>query len=185
MLSLSPEAVQTIFSLLPSTLQHTQVKVALCQTYLTRLNDDKPVRRPAPRAAPRPQPARSRQPSTQDPSLTPSTSTESSAPSVARKFPTVSTSEVIQLVSSVEIPSSAEESRSALTLQIKLQLIGAFGTLQEQLAQKDSDWTRALQSGELSRAIEQGFTPAEHDPSDVLTLAQDLKAILAVMGWYR
>lgn len=185
MLSLPPNSIQTIFSLLPSTRQYAQFKVALCRNYLSRLSDTKPVRKPASRAAPRPQPARARQASGQDPNVKPNAPSESSTLAVARKYPAVATSDILQLVSNTDTAADAEDSEAALTLQFKFQLLCAFGTLQEHQSPKDADWERAIHGGELSRAVEQGFGNSEDGPAEALVWAQDLKAILAVMGWYR
>lgn len=104
---------------------------------------------------------------------------------MARKYPIVATSEILQLISCNDTTPDAEDSEAALTLQFKFQLLCAYGTLHEQQSPKDADWERVIHSGELSQAVEQGFGSSEDGPPEVLVWAQDLKSILAAMGWYR
>jgi len=70
-------------------------------------------------------------------------------------------------------------------------MIFALGELQEQTlpADRDPDWTRLVQNGELTEAINGAFTLPRRsslDASDI-SLAEDLKTILTLSstGWCR
>ncbi|KAJ3552207.1 hypothetical protein NM688_g4272 [Phlebia brevispora] len=185
-LSVNDMRSTSILSLLPPTVACTQFKVALCKTSLTRIVESKPTQKPMPKTAPRPQPARHRQPSSKDSSIAPSTiSPETAAPTIARKYPVVTAAEVVQLVSRSSSTPESQLVDTTRTLQFKFQLLCAFGALQERSSHRDEDWEQLVQNGELPKAIDQGFGCWDDDGLDVQVWAQDFKATLAIMGWYR
>lgn len=91
----------------------------------------------------------------------------------------MSVTEIIRLVS------SADSATSADSIELKFQLLCSFGRLQELGVEEDEEWRKTLQNGELSQAIEWGFGCSRSGSLEEEARAQDIKAILAVMGWYR
>ena len=175
---LSTQQLRTVFNLLPDTTCCLQFCIALCKTVLAGSNESKTIK-PRVRAAPRPLPVGHRQTVSQDLDSSLKPHAESIPPSIVREYPVVSASEIVRLVC------SASSATSADTVELKFQLLCAFGRLQELNLSKDDDWQKMLQNGELSQAIEQGFGCSGSGLPEQNARAQDIKAILAVMGWYR
>ncbi|KAI0092936.1 hypothetical protein BDY19DRAFT_989625 [Irpex rosettiformis] len=188
LLSLSPECLQTMFSLLPPSATSLKFQVSLCQLSLAHSSGGSHRSRPRPQArnAHRPVPSRL----ANDPSLKGSSfAVDSSMPStLARKFPPVHFTEVLETFSS---PLSPDTDPPTLMrkLHLKFFLITAVGELQDRVAlvERDPDWVDIVQSGRLKQAIDFAFS-LEDIPN--LTemgreLAEDLKNMLSLVsaGW--
>lgn len=188
MSSLSPEEIQAIFALLPTSMSCLQFQIALCRTYLTGESgpNTNTAQKPKAKAAPRPLPARQRQATSKEPSVAPSMASPDESPrSIARTYPVVPAAEIAQLICSTDNVAYPDSLSTVRSWHFKFQLLYAFGTLQEQLTQKDENWQRMIHSGELTKAINKGFSCSDNFPSEQKMWAQDLKSLLAVMGWYR
>lgn len=182
---LTPNEIQTVFSLLPDTVPCVQFKIALCKTLLSDTTESRAVPKPKPKAAPRPIPSH-RQPKLEDQS-NPShkSSVETKPPSVARKYSTVTASEIVRLVVGTNGVAKGDATSTARNWYYKFLLLSTFARLQEVPSQKDDEWQQLLQNSGMARAIDAGLCCPDDATVQEQTRVQDLRAMLAVLGLYR
>ena len=181
MAALSPEQIQSVFALLPETILGTRFQIALCKTVLAGANSTKAASS-RPKAAPRRAGAGRIQPTNNVDAGGDASTVQESLPSILRTYPEVPVTEIVRLVNS---PDSGSPAMRAGGLQFKFQLLCAYGRLQALLSGGDEAWQNALQAGDVARAIDSGFDCTDSDSADVQARAEDQRAMLAVMGWYR
>lgn len=189
--SLSPECLQTVFSLLPSSEVSLRFQVSLCQACLGHASDSGQRSRPRPQARNVPRAAPSRnvddtQPAESTPSLDASTSS-----TFIRKFPPLQHKDILQIFSTPLSSSDGDPPAILRKLHLKFTLISAAGELQRRMApeERDPEWINLLQEGQLAEAIGVAFSltgvptmrPADHE------LAEDLKTMLSLVSleWCR
>ncbi|CDO77336.1 hypothetical protein BN946_scf184775.g27 [Trametes cinnabarina] len=166
---LSLEDLTYLLSALPVTEAMAQFKVHLCRHTLGGRSTT--LRRPKPAARPRAQPRR--RPcgevadvsasqdalSSQDVSMatTQSPPSMANAPSMRRKYPTISTADLLELLAR---PCS-DMAFTSQTLCLKGELVLNYGWLQQQLGQgeRDEKWSDLLGDGSVQKAVEDAFDP--------------------------
>ncbi|KAI0699261.1 hypothetical protein BC835DRAFT_1304585 [Cytidiella melzeri] len=178
LLSTPPEVLQSIFTLLPRSATSLRFQIALCQSSLAHSSDGGPRSRPRPqvRNAPRPVP----------PSKDAVPSKDSST--LARKFPPLHFADILQAFSSPLSTSDPDPLVLPRKLHLKFFFVTAVGEMQENATpeERDPEWRRIVQSGELAKAIDVAFElPGKSSPVESHALAEDLKAMLSLVstGW--
>jgi hypothetical protein len=188
LLHISDETLQSIFSLLPASATSLRFQASLCQLCLTHSSNSDKRSRPRPQARNAPRPILSR--STQDSSATqgPLLSDTSTTLTFARKFSPLHYADIMQTFSAQISASDLDALPVSRRMHLKFLLIGAIGALQEQAApeERDAEWIRIVQSGELAQAIEVAFAIPDSQDDDAI-LVEDLKTMLLFVssGWCR
>ncbi|KAI0706817.1 hypothetical protein C8T65DRAFT_651560 [Cerioporus squamosus] len=166
--SLPVDMLSYLFSSLPLTQTTAHFKVMLCRHALGGSHTTSG--RPKPQARARAQPRRRTRtttdtaadaegalPSSIQPSAPNAQDTGAGGPStVARKYPTISASEVLDLLAR---PSKSDAASIALTLSLKAELLISYALVQQNLGPNDRDggWQDMLHDGSLRRAVEDVF----------------------------
>ncbi|PSS31054.1 hypothetical protein PHLCEN_2v2386 [Hermanssonia centrifuga] len=158
--------------------------------FLTDTSTSKGKAKPQARTAPRPLAARPSQQTilTENSSAaaTPAATPTLPTPSIARKYPALTATEIIRLLAGSVTSIHADPSAAVRTLQLRFYILSAFGGLQEQLPseERDSEWEKGIHNGELTKAIDDAFHPPAGAPREDQAWAKDLKAVLTAMGWH-
>ncbi|KDQ53468.1 hypothetical protein JAAARDRAFT_425004 [Jaapia argillacea MUCL 33604] len=171
---------------LPNTVPIMTFKIALCRRCLGTTSVDPVASRPKPQARPRPAVRRRATGQSLDVnslSRTASSETLASVPSPPNINPTSKNvlppaSEILRLISS--------PSKSSLDLQMKFELVMAYGLLYNDAAvgDKDEDWTAMLRDGRLKNGLDVAFdVPRGMASKDQTTAAEGMKGLLVgLMG---
>ncbi|KAI0358469.1 hypothetical protein OH77DRAFT_1420857 [Trametes cingulata] len=162
------EALEYLLSVLPITRATAQFKVHLCKHTLGG-SSTSGKGRPKPQARARALPRRRIRTEATDVSVdadttlssqNPSTSAQDAAtsgvPSVARKYPAISASDVLDLLA---IPNTSDSGSAVQPLCLKSELVVNYGLLQQQVDDSDRDprWIEVLRDGTLVKAVEEAF----------------------------
>lgn len=105
--------------------------------------------------------------------------------SVARKYPAMSTSDVLELLTR---PSISESGSALQTICLKAELVVSYGLLQQQGAEGDRDekWTELLRDGGLVKAVEEAFDSEAinetMDAADQAYVQKRKAALLAIVS---
>jgi len=167
--ALPTSGIASLLSALPPSRAVLRFKLALYKNYLTDFgvnsnsSDSKPVVQGS--SKPRPVAPRRRQqgPSTDEGSSKKIASQEAPAASIARKFPQLTPSEVLELIKK---PPAADSSLDALNLRIKAELVISYWMLQKQKTDNvDAEWQDMIKDGRLENAIEIAWTSNPDDPT--------------------
>lgn len=159
--------------------------------FLTDTSTSKGKVKPQARTAPRPLAARPSQQTilaeNSSAAATPAETPTLPTPSIARKYPVLTTTEIIRLLAGSATSIHADPSAAVRTMQLRFYILSAFGSLQEQLSseEQDPEWERVIQNGELTKAIDDAFHSPAGAPQEDQAWAEDLKAVLTAMGWHQ
>ncbi|KAI0374016.1 hypothetical protein BV20DRAFT_936201 [Pilatotrama ljubarskyi] len=167
--SMASQALEYILSALPITRATAQFKVHLCKHTLGG-SSTSVKGRPKPQARARALPRRRVRAdateasvdadatlSSQGPSATArDASATSGVASVARKYPAIAASDVLDLLAA---PNTSDPGSAMQLLFLKSELVVSYGLLQQQVDDSDRDprWLEALRDGSLLRAVEEAF----------------------------
>ncbi|OSD06893.1 hypothetical protein PYCCODRAFT_1474296 [Trametes coccinea BRFM310] len=168
MTQMSLDTLTYLLSALPITQEMAQFKVHLCRHALggaTTHGRTKPRARPRaqPRRRPRAEtadvPASGDAPSSsQGISMTTAqaSSADAGTTSVRRKYPAISTLDILELVS---LPDTSDMAFAPQALCLKGELIANYGLLQKQLGrnERDAKWLDILRDGGLQKVVEDAF----------------------------
>ncbi|KAI0930290.1 hypothetical protein AcV5_007047 [Taiwanofungus camphoratus] len=186
--SLSSDDIAALFVMLPPSQAIMQFKLALCKNYLGgfingSVNDGIRPRHQV-RAQPRPVAARRRptETSIDDGAVIKASSAEVNSASIARKYPTTTSAEVLVLIKS---SSTSDPLADAQVLRLKLELATAYWVLQQQVAgeDRDSEWLVVIRDGRLKEAFEAAFaSQGDGTRSEIESLVESIKQVLAMMS---
>ncbi|KAH9858697.1 hypothetical protein C2E23DRAFT_799660 [Lenzites betulinus] len=187
---LPASALEALFAALPVTRATAQFKVHLCRHALGGSSTSSKTR-PKPqvraRAAPRrrvPDAAADAAAVSQDASTA---AHDPGASSVARRYPAMSTSDVLELLT---LPSMSDSGPALLAVLFKAELVASYGLLQQQASEgegeADEKWGAALRDGALVEAVEAAFargaTGEVMDAEDEAYVQKRRAALLAMLS---
>ncbi|KAI0630381.1 hypothetical protein C8Q77DRAFT_1137847 [Trametes polyzona] len=201
--SLPAETLEYLFSALPVTSATAQFKVHLCRHALggspapskgrgkpQARARAQPRRRMRTEAADTPADANANADAAASSQDTP-TATQNPGPiSIARKYPAISTSDVLELVASPSL-SGSEQTAARVVLCLKAELVVSYGLLQHQApeGEQDEKWLEALRDGTLVKAVEEAFDPEAigeaMDAEDEAYVQKRRAALLAVVSMWQ
>ncbi|KAI0823662.1 hypothetical protein BC628DRAFT_1411431 [Trametes gibbosa] len=185
---LPTETLEALFAALPVTSATAQFKIHLCRHALGGSFTSARTR-PKPQARARPPPRRRiptganrAGPVYQD---APTTTQDPGASSVARTYPAMSTSDVLELLTR---PSLSDSGPALLAFLLKAELVVSYGLLQQQACETDRDgtWADVLRDGALAKAVEAAFDPGALggvlDSEDETYVEKRRAALLAMLS---
>jgi len=166
------EQLSDFFSVLEPSPITCRFKIALCQKLITRTSSTgpggpadsrpKPQARAQPRSAPVPRRGRYDDRTSIEPS-----SVLTSSSSIVSKHPSPTSAEILEML---QLPDTQKESARDVNatcslLQMKFELLVAFGHLQSCVGaqEKDSEWLKILRDGRLDQAINSAFRGSKEE----------------------
>ncbi|KAI0645721.1 hypothetical protein C8Q79DRAFT_1111447 [Trametes meyenii] len=174
--SMSVDALSYLLSTLPVTRAVAQFKVHLCRHTFGGGSTGSANGKPKPQARAKAQPRRRVRtemteastdagPTSQDTQATTQDPGTTAVASVARKFPTVSGSDILELLAR---PNPSDYGAAAQTICLKGELVVSYGLLQQLAVEADRDqkWNDILRDGSLRIAVQEAFSPGAISKAD-------------------